>query len=113
MIIINGIMQVCRQRVTVIHMLVMGLIGGPFIAYLASSRQIFQDIYGVGDLFVIFFALGSISAGAASLLNAQLVMRHGMRRLTAIATTALTFVSVALWGWTAAGGHANFILFMA
>ena len=112
-IIINGIIQVCRQRVTVIHMLVMGLIGGPFIAYLASSRQIFQDIYGVGDLFVIFFALGSISAGAASLLNARLVMRHGMRRLTAIATTVLTFVSVALWGWTATGGHADFILFMA
>ena len=62
---------------------------------------------------MIFFALGSISAGAASLLNARLVMRHGMRRLTAIATTVLTFVSVALWSWTATGGHADFILFMA
>ena len=111
-IIIDGIIQVCSQRVTIIYMLVMGLIGGPFIAYLASSRQIFQDIYGVGDLFVLFFALGSISAGAASLLNARLVMRHGMRRLTGIATTALTLLSAALWGWTALGGHADFILFM-
>ena len=112
-IITDGIIQVCSQRVTVIYMLVMGLIGGPFIAYLASSRQIFQDIYGVGDLFVIFFALGSISAGAASLLNARLVMNHGMRRLTAIATTALTLVSAALWAWMAMGGHADFLLFMA
>ena len=112
-IITDGIIQVCSQRVTVIYMLVMGLVGGPFIAYLASSRQIFQDIYGVGDLFVVFFALGSISAGAASLLNARLVMNHGMRRLTAVATTALTLVSAALWAWMAMGGHADFLLFMA
>lgn len=112
-IIIDGVIEVCSQRVTVIYMMVMGLIGGPFIAYLASSRQIFQDIYGVGDLFVVYFALGSIAAGAASLLNARLVMRHGMRRLTGIATTGLTIVSAALWSWMAMGGHADFVMFMA
>ena len=66
-------------------MLVMGLVGGPFIGYLATSRQIFQDIYVVGDMFVIYFALGSIATGIASLPNAKLVMRHGMRRLTGMA----------------------------
>ena len=112
-IILDGILQVCSQRVTVIYMIVMGLIGGPFIGYLATSRQIFQDIYGVGDKFVLFFAMGSISAGVASLLNAKLVMRHGMRRLTGIATTALTLVSAALWGYSATGGTPDFTLFMA
>ena len=70
----------------------MGFVGGPFIAYLATSRQIFQDIYDAGDMFVIYFAMGSISAGAASLLNARLVMRHGMRRLSFIAMTTLTLI---------------------
>ena len=93
-------------------MLVMGLVGGPFIGYLATSRQIFQDIYGVGDMLVIYFALGSIAAGIASLLNAKLVMRHGMRRLTGIATAVLTLVSAALWVWTAIGGNPGFIIFM-
>ena len=111
-VILDGVVEVCSHRVTVIHMLVMGLIGGPFISYLATSRQIFQDIYGVGDMFVIYFALGSIAAGIASLLNARLVMRHGMRRLTGLATAMLTFVSVALWGWAAIGGTPDFIIFM-
>ena len=111
-VIFNGVVEVCSHRVTVIYMLVMGLIGGPFISYLATSRQIFQDIYGVGDMFVIYFALGSIAAGVASLLNARLVMRHGMRRLTGIATAMLTSVSAALWGWTAIGGTPDFIIFM-
>ena len=111
-IILDGLIQVCSRRVTVIYMLVMGLVGGPFIGYLATSRQIFQDIYGVGDMFVIYFALGSIAAGIASLLNAKLVMRHGMRRLTGIATAVLTLVSAALWVWTAIGGNPGFIIFM-
>ena len=111
-VIFDGVVEVCSHRVTVIYMLVMGLIGGPFISYLATSRQIFQDIYGVGDMFVIYFALGSIAAGVASLLNARLVMRHGMRRLTGLATAMLTFVSAALWGWTGIGGTPDFIIFM-
>ena len=110
--ILDGLIQVCSQRVTVIYMLVMGLVGGPFIGYLATSRQIFQDIYGVGDMFVIYFALGSIAAGIASLLNAKLVMRHGMRRLTRIATTVLTMVSAVLWAWTGLARTPDFMVFM-
>ena len=111
-IIADGILEVCRTRVTMVYLLVMGFVGGPFIAYLATSRQIFQDIYDAGDMFVIYFAMGSISAGAASLLNARLVMRHGMRRLSFIAMTTLTLISALLWGWTEFVGHPGFILFM-
>lgn len=109
----EGIIQVCRSRVTVIYMIAMGFISGPFIGYLGSARQIFQDIYGVGDMFVIYFAVGSISAGAASLLNARLVMRFGMRRLTGIAIAALTALSGGLWVWTLPGGMVDFATFMA
>lgn len=111
-VILDGITQIYRSRVTVIYLLIMGLIGGPFIAYLGTARQIFQDIYGVGDMFVIFFALGSIAAGCASLLNARLVMRHGMRKLTSIATIVLTAVSAALWGLSYLSGNPDFITFM-
>ena len=108
----RGIVQICRSRVTVVYMLAMGFIAGPFIGYLGTARQIFQDVYGVGDMFVVYFAVGSISAGVASLLNAQLVMRHGMRRLTGIAIAALTVLSAGLWGWVAFGGVPGFGVFM-
>ena len=112
MVIGDGLVQICRSRVTVVYMLAMGFIAGPFIGYLGSARQIFQDIYGVGDMFVIYFAVGSVSAGVASLLNARLVMRHGMRRLTGIAIAMLTVLSAGLWGWIAVGGAAGFGVFM-
>ena len=35
-IIADGILEVCRTRVTMIYLLVMGFVGGPFIAYLAT-----------------------------------------------------------------------------
>jgi len=111
--IIDGIRQVFASRVSVVYMLVMGFVGGPFIGYLGSARQIYQDIYGVGDMFVIYFSVGSVFAGVASLLNARLVLRLGMRRLTGTAITALTVMSAALWGWMALGGHIDFWLFMA
>ena len=108
----SGIVQICRHRVTVVYMLAMGFIGGPFFGYLGTARQIFQDVYGVGDMFVVYFAVGSISAGVASLLNARLVMRHGMRRLTGIAIIALTVLSAGLWGLVAFGGVPGFGVFM-
>ena len=112
-IIIDGIKQVLASRVSVVYMLVMGFIGGPFIGYLGTARQIYQDIYGVGDMFVIYFSVGSVFAGMASLLNARLVLRLGMRRLTGTAITALTLMSAALWCWMALGGPIDFWLFMA
>lgn len=111
-IIADGIRQVCGCRVAVVYMAVMGFIAGPFIGYLGTARQIFQDIYFVGDMFVIYFAIGSISAGLASLLNARLVMRLGMRWLTATAISVLTVMSAALWGWLNFGGTVDFWLFM-
>jgi len=111
-IIADGIRQVCGNRVAVVYMMVMGFILGPFIGYLGAARQIFQDIYGAGDMFAIYFAIGSVSAGVASLLNARLVVRLGMRRLTASAISALTVMSAVLWGWIAMGKTADFVTFM-
>ena len=108
----EGLVQICRNRVTVVYMLAMGFLVGPFIGYLGSARQIFQDIFGVGDMFVVYFAVGSVSAGVASLLNARLVMQHGMRRLTGIAIAVLAGLSAGLWGWAALGGTVELGMFM-
>ena len=108
----GDITEVCRTRVTMVYFVVISFVGGPFIAYLAISQQIFQDIYDADDMFVIYFAMGSISAGAASLLNARLVMRQGMRRLSFIAMPTLTLISALLWFLTEFVSHPGFILFM-
>jgi MFS transporter, DHA1 family, multidrug resistance protein len=45
----------------------------------------------------MYFALAAAAVGVASLLNAKLVMRLGMRRLTWVALLALTVASFAFW----------------
>jgi DHA1 family bicyclomycin/chloramphenicol resistance-like MFS transporter len=91
-----------------------GLINGIFLGYLNSSQQIFQELYILGDLFPLFFAIVSFSLGLASFLNARLVMRYGMTKLVSWAAriefgSAFVFLGISiilagrppLWGMMA------------
>ena len=69
----------------------------PFIAYLSSAQQIFQETYGTGALFPVYFGTLALSIGGASLVNGRLVMKHGMRRLSRAAAVSITLVSVVAW----------------
>ena len=61
------------------YTVIAGIVGGAFLGYLNTSRQVYQDIYGLGKLFPLFFALTALSIGSAALSNARLVMRFGMK----------------------------------
>ena len=60
---------------------------------MSSAQQIFQVSFGVGSLFPLYFGLAALAVGAASVTNATLVMRFGMRALTRYALTGSTLVS--------------------
>jgi len=92
-----GLIEVFNFRVTLGYTLAAGLIFGMFIGYLGSAQQIFQDTFKAGNLFVVYFAIASLSFGVASLINAKLVMRFGMRRLTGLALVCLTIISFGFW----------------
>ncbi|WP_374368005.1 multidrug effflux MFS transporter [Dongia sp.] len=93
--ILRAIVEVFRNRISLGYMTATGLVFGAFIGYLASSQQIFQEMYGVGKWFSVCFGVLAVSFGAASLLNAKLVMRFGMRLLSNRAQWAHTLLSVA------------------
>jgi len=93
----NGLLEIVRTRVSLGYTVATGLMYGMFLGYLGSAQQIFQVTFGVGDLFVVYFALASASFGAASLVNARLVMQHGMRALTWAALVSLTGISLLFW----------------
>lgn len=92
-----GLVEILRTREALGYTLTAGLMYGMFVGYLGSAQQIFQGIYGVGELFAAYFALASTALGGAALVNASLVMRLGMRRLTWLALVALTGLSFAAW----------------
>lgn len=93
--ILRAVVEVFRNRTALGYMTATGLVFGAFVGYLASSQQIFQEMYGAGKLFPIYFGILAISFGAASLLNARLVMRFGMRLLSNRAQLAHTLLSAA------------------
>lgn len=97
---------VFSTRSSVAYALAIGFIYSPFIGYLASSRQIFQDQYGVGTDFPLYFAAIALSLGGASLVNANLVTRLGMEKLVRIGTLSATALSMLFLPWALYhGGH--------
>jgi DHA1 family bicyclomycin/chloramphenicol resistance-like MFS transporter len=86
--------ETLRSRVTVGYTLASGLVSGAFVGYLTSSQQILQEQYRLGDLFPVTFASLAVAIGTASVVNARLVMRLGMRRLAGAALTTQSALSV-------------------
>lgn len=108
-----GIQAILRIRAALGYTLTMGFIFGAFLGYLSSSQQIFQVQYGLSDLFPLYFGILACAIGCASLLNARLVMRFGMRRLSRIALLAICALSFPflLCAWIY-DGHPDLYLLM-
>lgn len=90
---------VLKSRVTLLYMAVITFAFAQLMAFISSAQQIFVDVLGAGTKFPLYFALVTVFSAASGLLNAQLVMRLGMRRLaqagfatqTVLAGLTLTF----------------------
>lgn len=89
----RAVKEVIQTRAAFGFTLVGGFIFSAFLGYLTVSQQIFQDQYGVGSMFAIYFGVLALAIGTASFVNARLVMRFGMRRLSYIALVVLTVMS--------------------
>ncbi len=106
--IVSGFREVIGNRVTMCYMVCIGICFGSFIGYLNASRQIFQDQFGVGKLFTVYFGGLALVFGAASLLNARFVAKLGMHYIcfrsvisiivaSAIFLAAHMLVHIELW----------------
>ncbi len=90
----QGIREVISRRSTFGYTITIGLVFGSFIGYLNSAQQLFQEQYGLGQLFSLYFALLALALGSASITNARLVMRFGMRALSFRAMQSIAALSV-------------------
>ncbi len=79
--LVAGILEILSSRYVVGYTVASGMVFGALVAYLATARQIFQDIFFVGELFPVYFGAAAIAIGIGYLLNSKLVIQLGMRRL--------------------------------
>ncbi len=95
----SAIASVFRNRTAFGYTITTGIIFGAFLGYLSSAQQVFQEYYGLGEWFALYFALLSLAIGAAAITNAKLVMRFGMRPLTWRSLLSMSGLSIVFLGY--------------
>ncbi len=104
--ILNGLVQVCTNRLSIGYTLAAGCMLGLFLAYLNCAQQIFQEVYHLGRQFPIYMAFLALSIGSASFVNSRIVMRFGMHRLSYWAVSLfILLTSIYLVITLLMGGH--------
>lgn len=87
---------ILKHRRTMAYILALGIVFGGKLFYLSTAQSIFQDIYGAGNKFPLYFAMLAFGIGVASFSNSQLVMRYGMERLSIFALCSMCVLSTCL-----------------
>jgi DHA1 family bicyclomycin/chloramphenicol resistance-like MFS transporter len=84
-----------------------------FYVYLSSSELIFDDVFGRGGQFAVFFALGAVIQAAGNLSASRLAPRFGTTTLMAGVVTSYIAAGIVFLVITAgADGHPNFWLWL-
>lgn len=94
----HGLRVIIGNRTTRIYTLCMGLVFGSFIGYLGASQQIFQDQFGTGEAFSLYFGGLALVLGVASLVNSRIVVRLGMRLISHRAMGMVVLASAVFLG---------------
>lgn len=103
-----GFREVFTTRRSMFYTICMGICFGSLIGYLNSSQQIFQDQFGTGDMFAVYFGALAGTVIVSSMLNSRFVERLGMRYIAMRAFVAIimastmflaahAFVEIELW----------------
>lgn len=89
-----SLLRVITNWQTLGHTLSAGFVFGCLIGYLNCAPQVYQDYYGTGHLFVVYFSFSALSVGVSSLVNSAIVRRSGMHRISLIALIAMAVIAL-------------------
>ena len=108
--IVRAFATAARNRTALCYILGQTFLFGGLLGFINSAQQVFAEALGAGERFPLVFAICASFIAVASLLNARLVMRLGMRRLSHAALLAY-IVLAALHLIVAASGHETLVVF--
>jgi DHA1 family bicyclomycin/chloramphenicol resistance-like MFS transporter len=92
-VIAEGFRLVIGNRMAFSYGLAGMFIFGALFGFINTAQQIYVDIYGLGELFPVAFAAMAGLMAISSYMNARMVRRLGMRRLSHSALLVFTSVS--------------------
>lgn len=109
--IVTSYLDFVRDPVSIGYTLASALCFGALFGYISTSEQVFLETFDLGNSFAFAFAAIAGALGAATLINARLVSRFGMRRLTHTALLAFLILNTLHLAIASTAGE-SFVLFM-
>jgi len=108
----SAVATTLSNRQTLCYAVTVSFTFAPLLAYIAASQQIFVGIYQLDNLFPLAFGGVALFTVAASLTNARLVPKLGMRRLSHSALLLMLGLSliIAAFAWF---GHPPLFVLLA
>lgn len=95
-VIAEGFALVFSNRLSISYSLAGTFLFGAMIGFVNSSQQIYGQLYGLGEMFPLVFAILGSTMALSSFLNARVVRRFGMRRISHFAMLSMTAVAL-IW----------------
>jgi DHA1 family bicyclomycin/chloramphenicol resistance-like MFS transporter len=92
--IANGFKQVLTHRITIGYMLASGLIFGCLFAFIGASEQVFDEVFGRGEKFYLYFAGIAGLLAVMNFSNSLFVGRFGMRRISHVVVITFILLSI-------------------
>jgi DHA1 family bicyclomycin/chloramphenicol resistance-like MFS transporter len=81
------------NRTSLGYLFAAALIFGALFAFIATSEQILAELYGLGAWFPAAFGAVAVGLAAANIVNARIVGRLGMRRISHVALIAFVAIN--------------------
>jgi len=81
------------NRITLGYLTASCFIMGALFAFIATSEQVLAELYELGTMFPIAFAVIALGLAGANIVNAKIVRRLGMRRISHSALIAYLLVN--------------------
>lgn len=110
-LIINAVGEMFSHPIVRLSILVQTLMMAMLFSLLAMIQPIYHEVFDKADSFPFWFGGIALSSAGASLINAMLVVRLGMRKLIVIALTMQVMLSSLVLLSTEIAGAAVFATF--
>jgi len=91
--IVSSVYKVLKNNRAMKYTIAEGLVFAGIVSYVSTAQQIFQDHFGLGEQFPLYFGPLALVMMVSSFLNAHFVNQFGMRRLVYTGATVLCVVS--------------------
>ena len=93
--VFGGFKMLLSHRITTGYMLASGIIFGSLFAFIGASEQVFDDVFGRGDQFYLYFGGVAGLLAVMNYFNSRVVGRFGMRRISHVVVLLFIALSVA------------------